>query len=97
MSVWAEDVVRQEMGKGACLSTQTQGHTRGDGNWFRCGRGSRYSGASRNLAQEALSAHRGNGGSELEQQNQGKSTRTPFPHLSFQQRLLEASLGCDNH
>lgn len=68
------------MGKGASLSTQIQGHTRGDGNWFICGRGSRDSGASRNLAQEALSAHRGNGGSELEQQNQGKKHKdTPFP------------------
>lgn len=68
------------MGKGPCLSTQTQGHTQGAGNWFRCGRGNRDSGVSRNLAQEALSAHRGNGGSELEQQNLGRKAQGhPFP------------------
>lgn len=43
------------MGKGSCLSAQTQGHTQGEGDWFRCGRGSRDSRVSRNLAQEALS------------------------------------------
>lgn len=69
MSVCVEGVVRQEMGKGTCLSTQTQGRIQGEENWFGCGRGSRDSRVSRNLAQEDLSAHRGNGDSELERQN----------------------------
>lgn len=73
----------ERWGRGPVSLLRHRDALKGEGNWFRYGRSDRDSQLSRNLAQEALSAHRGNGGcsNRVREERPARCEHqgTPFP------------------